>query len=203
MFAQKDSILDAWGGSEYACVHIASNNVLFHHNKRLIWYFEFLYDVGVIILPLNIPEKLHWQHPFEKPEEAETHRLYLSYFNTVPKHPNEQYLPLKQTGTTTLVSFDTNPVFGHVLIHFFFWQNSCSSCSSGIYLVVVLEYTFFQLSSNAEQISVRLTRFRRSYVKRPLVILTSNTNYATFLLDVCCAVKSGHVPFFAAVCPQW
>ena len=32
-------------------------------------------------------------------------------------HPEEQCLPLKQTGTATIVSFDTNPVFGHVLIH--------------------------------------------------------------------------------------
>ena len=32
-------------------------------------------------------------------------------------------------------------------------QNPCSGCNSGINVVVVLEYTFFQLSSNAEQIS--------------------------------------------------
>ena len=70
--------LDAWRGSEYACVQISSNNVLCHHNKRLMGYFEFLYGSGIICLPLNIPEKLHWQHLFEKPEEAETHRLYLS-----------------------------------------------------------------------------------------------------------------------------
>ena len=34
-------------------------------------------------------------------------------------HPEEQHLPLKQTGTTTIVSFDTNPVFGHILIYSF------------------------------------------------------------------------------------
>ena len=34
-------------------------------------------------------------------------------------HPEEQHLLLKQTGTTTIVSLDTNPVFGHVLIHSF------------------------------------------------------------------------------------
>ena len=64
--------------SEYACVQIASNNVLYHHNKLLMGYFEFLYGSGKICLPLNIPEKLHWQDLFEKPEEAETHLLYLS-----------------------------------------------------------------------------------------------------------------------------
>ena len=34
-------------------------------------------------------------------------------------HPEEQHLSLKQTGTTTIDSFDTTPVFGHVLIHSF------------------------------------------------------------------------------------
>ena len=90
--------------------------------------------------------------------------------NTIPTHPEEQHLLFKQTSTTTTFSFDTNPVFGHVLIHVF-----CSGCNSGIDLVVALESTFFQLYSNAEQISVRLPRFRRNYVKRPVVVLTNNT----------------------------
>ena len=33
------------------------------------------------------------------------------------------------------------------------WQNSYSGCNSEINLVVVLEYTFFQLYSKTEQIS--------------------------------------------------
>ena len=49
----------------------------------------------------------------------------------------------------------------------FFWQNPCSGCNSGIDLVVALEYTFFQLCSNVEQISVWLTRCKRNYVKHP------------------------------------
>ena len=84
----------------------------------------------------------------------------------------------------------------------FFWQNPCSGCNSGIDLVVTLEHTFFQLCSNAKKISVRLARFRRSYVKRPAVVLTSRTSYTAFLLDVNCAVQSSHVSFFAAVCPR-
>ena len=32
-------------------------------------------------------------------------------------------------------------------------KKTCSGCNSGINLVAVLEYTFLQLSSNAEQIS--------------------------------------------------
>ena len=78
LFGPKHAILDAWIGSEYACNQNASNNILCHHKKCLMGYFEFLYGSGIICLPLNIPEKLHWQHIFEKPEEAETHRLDLS-----------------------------------------------------------------------------------------------------------------------------
>ena len=80
--------------------------------------------------------------------------------------------------------------------------NENSGCNSGIDLVFTVEYTFFQLCSNVEQISVSLARFRRSYVKRPLVVLTSPTSYAAFLLDVHCVVQSGHVSFFPTVCPR-
>ena len=71
---------------------------------------------------------------------------------------------------------------------------------SGMDLVVTLEYTFFQLCSNADQISIRLARFRRSYVKCPAVVLTSPTSYTVFLLDVRFAVESTRVPFLATVC---
>ena len=80
-------------------------------------------------------------------------------------------------------------MFGHVLIH----SIECSGCNSGIDLFVTLKYTFFQLCSNAEQSSVRLARFRRSYVKRGAIVVTSHTSYVAFLLDVRCAVQSGRV----------
>ena len=62
-------------------------------------------------------------------------------------------------------------MFRYVLIHSL--KNPCSGCDSGIDLVVALECIFFQLCSNAEQIYVRLARFRRSYVKPSAVVLTS------------------------------
>ena len=74
----KHSILDAWKGSEYACSGIAPNNVLCHHNRHLMGYFEFLHCSRIICLPLNIPEKFHWQYLFEKLEEAEIHHLYFN-----------------------------------------------------------------------------------------------------------------------------
>ena len=154
-----------------------------YHNKRLILYVS-----------LNIPEKLHWQHLFEKPEEAETHCLYLSY--------EEQHLQFKQTGTNAIFLFGYQSC-AWLCSEAFFWQNPCSGCNSGIDLVVTLEYAFFQLCSNAEQISVSLARFRRSYVKRVAVVLTSPTSYTVFLLDVRCTFQSGRVPFFAAVYRRW
>ena len=65
---QKHSILDAWRGSEEACVQIAPGNVLRHHNKHLMGYLEFLHGWRIICLALNIAEKLHWQHLSKKLE---------------------------------------------------------------------------------------------------------------------------------------
>ena len=137
-------------------------------------YFESLYGLGIICLLLNISEKSHWQHLIEKSEEAETHQRYLA--------------PSRTASTIQTNSYQH---------HFFIWipsrvwprcdpllrQNPWSGCNSRTDLVVTLEYAFFQLCSNAEQIFVRLTRFRKSYVKYPVVVLTSPTSYKSFLLD--------------------
>ena len=98
---QKYSILDVWRDSENGCVQIAPNNVLCNY-KLPIWYFKFLDSLRKIYFPLNIPEKLHWQHLFEKPEEAKTHRLYL--------HSNKR-------GPAPFFHLHTNPVLGHVPFH--------------------------------------------------------------------------------------
>ena len=108
-----------------------------------------------------------------------------------------QFISFKQTGTTMIFSFEYQPcVFPRS--DPFFWQIPCSGCNSGIDLVVALEYNFFQLYANAKQISVRLPRFRRSYVKRPGVLLSSHTSYTAFLVDIRCAVQSGHVFSFGS-----
>ena len=135
VFAQKQSIVVAWRGSEYSCIQVASNNVLCHRNKYLIGYFEFLYDSGIICLPLNIPEKLHWQQFFQKPKKADS-----LLGNTIPTHPEEQHLTFKQTGTTTIFSFGYQSCVWP-RSHPFFQQNPCSGCNSGIDLLVALEYT--------------------------------------------------------------
>ena len=126
-FTQKHSFLDVWRGSEYACVQIAPGNVLSHHNKHLMGYFEFL-----------------------NASRIRTHRFI--FVNTIqcPRtlknniyHSNKQEPP-------PFYHSDTNawPRSGP-----FCWQNPCFGCNSGIDLVVGLEYIFFQLCSNTEQIS--------------------------------------------------
>ena len=130
------SILDAWRGSEYACVQISSNNILCYHNKRLMGYFEFLYGSGIICLPLNIPEKLHWQHIFEKPEEAETHRLYLSWYDAIRMRPACNIYHSNKWVPPPSFLLDTNPVTGHVLVHSFDKTHN---------LVVIVELIWFFL----------------------------------------------------------
>ena len=70
----------------------------------------------------------------------------------------------------------------------FCWQNPCSGYNSGFDMVVVLEYTFFQLCCNIERKFFRFTRFIRSYVNHPAIVLTNHCqSYTAFLLGECCS----------------
>ena len=164
-------------------------------------YFEFLYGSGIICLPLNIPEKLHWQHLFQRAERQRVIAFILlnirQYSRTLKNnihHSNKRVPP-------PFFHSDTSPVFSDVLIHSF---------DKTHVLVVTVELNWLLLL-NIPSLNfvptlnkpVRLARFRISYVKRPAVILTSQTSYTAFLLDLRCVVQSGHVPFLAAVCPRW
>ena len=59
---------------------MAPGNVLCHHNRHLMRYFEFLHGLLIICLLLNIWGKLHWQHLFKKIGEAETRCFHLFIF---------------------------------------------------------------------------------------------------------------------------
>ena len=103
-------------------IQIAPGNVLRYHNKHLMGYFESRYGSRIIFLPLNISEKLHWQCVFEKLEKAERNNM---------RHPEEQHLPFKQTGTIIIFSSRYQscncPRSGP-----FFWQNPCfKRCNKG------------------------------------------------------------------------
>ena len=59
----KHSILDAWRGSEYVFVKIAPGNILCHHNKHLMGYFEFLDSSRMIylIFQKNYINNISWK----------------------------------------------------------------------------------------------------------------------------------------------
>ena len=78
---------------------------------------------------------------------------------------------------------DTNPVFCHILIHSF----------DKIHVLVVTVELIWLLLLN-----ILSLRFRRSYVKRPAVVLISNISYTAFLLDMRCVVQIGYVPIFCS-----
>ena len=122
-------------------IQSAPSNVLHHHSKHLMGYFEFLHVSRIICLPLNISEKLRWQYVLEKLEKAETHCLSL--------RSNIYHSNIKRT--TIIFSYGSQSR-NYPRSDPFCWQCPCSS-SSGIDLVVVLEDTFFLTCSNSEKIS--------------------------------------------------
>ena len=160
-------------------------------------YFKFLYSSGIICLLLNNPENCIDNISLKNQKRQ---RLIAFILVNTMKYPrtlknNIQYSS-KQVPPPFL-HLNTNPVLCHVLIHSF-EKTHVLVVTVGIDLVVALEYTFFQLYSNDKEISIRLTRFRRSYVKRPAAVLTSHISYTAFLFDMRCAVQSGYVPNFCS-----
>ena len=89
-------------------------------------------------------------------------------------------------GPTAFFHLDTNPLIGHALVH---------SVDKTHVLVVTVELIWLLflniLSFNfvpTPRKSLRFTRFRRSYVNHPAVVLTNHCqSYTVFLLDVRCS----------------
>ena len=159
---------------------MAPGNVLCH-NSHLMGHFKFLHGSTMTYPPLNISEKLHQQHLFEKLRE--TTLIAFIFVNTM------QYLHIlkhSRKGSTIIFSFvyqactwpNSSP---------FCQKNSSSGCNSGIHLV--LEYTLFQLCSNAEQIS-EIQKIQENLCK--LLCCCSNycQNCSVFLFDFFCSCLS-------------
>ena len=94
---------------------------------------------------------------------------------------------------------DTNPIIGHALVHSVDKTHDLVVTLELIWMLLlnILSFNFFPTSRKSR----RFTRFRRSFVNRPVVVLTNHCqSYTVFCLM--CAVQSGHVPFFAAICSQ-
>ena len=83
----------------------------------------------------------------------------------------------------------------------FCWQNPCPGFNSEFYLLLFLHILSFNFVTTPRK-SLRFTRFIRSYVNRPAVVLTNHCqSYTAFLLDVRCSKL--RFPYFAAVSSQW
>ena len=139
-----------------------------------------------------------WQHLFEK---VKRQRLIAFIFVNTIQYPRTQnnniYYSNKQWAPTFCHS-DTNPVFGHVLVHFVDKVLVLVAAVELIWLLFLNELSFnFVPTPNK---SLRLTR---SYVNCPAVVITNHCqSYATFFLDVRCS-KWLRSFFHAAVCHQW
>ena len=88
---------------------------------------------------------------------------------------------------------DTNPVIGHALVH------SVDKTHVLVVTVDLIWLLFFNILSfnfvTTPRKPLRFTRFIRSYVNRPAVVLINRCQSAiAFFLDVCCSIC--HVPFF-------
>ena len=119
-------------------------------------YFELLDDLRIICFPLNIPKI--WPTSFLKSRKSQRLITFIlvnaiQYSCTLKSNI---YYSNKQGKTTTGFSFEcqscTWPRFNP-----FCWQKPCSSCNSGIDLVVI-QYTFLQLCSTPNKF-LRLATF--------------------------------------------
>ena len=134
----------------------------------------------IICLPLNIPDKIALTVCLRKTRRG---RDALPSSSLIPTHPEEQHSPFKR-GPPPFFHPDTNPVIGDVLVH---------SVDKTYVLVVTVELIWLLflniISFNfvpTPTKSPSLTRFRRRYINRPAVVLTT-VKVTNFLLDVGCS----------------
>ena len=158
-------------------------------------YFEFPHCSRMFCLHLNISEKLHLQHLFEK--------LIAFVFLNMIKHQHilkNNINHSKKRGPPQCFHLHTNPALCRVLIY---------SVNKAHVLVatVGLFWLFFLnlLSCNFVPLlnkSLRFTRFTRIFSNHPVVILTNHCQSCNaFLPDVHCSKRPRSL--FAAVCSKW
>ena len=88
-------------------------------------------------------------------------------------------------GTTT-IHLDSNPVIAHALVHSLN-KTHVLDVTVNLTWLLFLNILSFNFATTLIK-SLRLTRFIRSYVNRPAVVLTNHCqSYTAFLLDVRCS----------------
>ena len=119
-------------------------------------------------------------------EKVEAHRFHLV---TIRTHP-EEHLSFKQQGIITIFSFGYQFC---ILVHSIHKTHVLVVAVEMIWLLFlnILSFNFVPTPNK----SLRLTRFRRSYVNRPAVVLIK----VTLLFCLICDMQSSHFYFFVHI----
>ena len=165
-------------------------------------YFEFLHNWRIICLPLNIPEKLHWQQLFEKPKRQRLIAFILVSTIQYPRTMKNNIYYSNKREPPPFFLWDTNSVLGHVLIH---------SVDSTLVLVATVELIWLLflniLSSNFVPTSNKsLLGWQNSEELRKPPCSCPNQPHKLNYFSVWCALRCLKWPLsllIAAVCPQW
>ena len=116
------------------------------------------------------------------------------FVNTIqyPRNLKNNICHSKKWGTPLFLHLDTSPVIGHALL------NSIGKTHVLVVTVDLIWLLFLNILSfnfvATLRKSVRFTRFIRSHVDRPAVVLTNHCQIYTFFS----LVQSCHVPFFCS-----
>ena len=165
-------------------------------------YVELVHDSKMICLPLNISKKLHWQHLFEKQEEAENiitlisvdkpqTRSFWRTTSTIQGNGHHHYffirIPILYLAT-----------FWSILsIKLMFWLLQCNSF--GYCSWIYFHLTFFKCRTNP----LGSENLQRNNVNYPLVVSTNHCQSFSAFFCLMCDVQSSNIPFFASNYPQW
>ena len=153
---------------------------------HLVEFFEFLHGSRIICLSFNISKNCD-NNIFSKRHERQ--RLIAFIFVNMIQYPrilknNIDYLSKPEP--RPFFHSDINSVLGHVLVHSA-EKTHVLTVTVEVIRLLFLNLLCFNFASTPNK-SLMFTRFRRSFVNIPVVILTNHCqSYAAFFLDVRCS----------------
>ena len=104
-------------------------------------------------------------------------------------------------GPPLFLHLETNPVIGHALVHSVDKTHILEETVDLIWLLFLNILSFNFVATPRK--SLRFTRFIRSYVNRPAVVLTNHyQSYTAFLLHVRCSKLSRSIFFCSCLFPM-
>ena len=163
-------------------------------------YFKFLHGSRTIYLPLNVSEKLHCNMSLKNQKRQRL--IAFIFVNTIqyPSTLKNNIYHSKKREPPLFFHLDTNPVIGHALVYFADKTHVLVVTMDLIWrlFLTILSFNFVATPGK----SFRFTRFIRSYVNLPAIVLTNHCqSYTAFLLDVRYSKLPRSISF-AANCSQ-